>query len=174
MRFVCVAGVFVPLRREETVRLSTLEAARRSMRAARASTDTPMPPLQRMVRQTAILALGIALVLAAGCLIIQQAGVARGIVIGVVLGIVNSAVLARRLDRALVSPDDIRMLSSGMRTNMIVRFSLVLGIAALALGVSHVSALGLVGGLAGFMVLSLVVWSRAVVRQWRAEGGMLP
>lgn len=97
--------------------------------------------------------------------------VARGLLLGFVVGLLNGLLLARKLDRVIDGRDPWQTLSRTMPRNMLLRFSLIFAIGALASRVPELNLVGLAGGLGLYMVLSFGYAAWAVAARWRKEDG---
>jgi len=95
--------------------------------------------------------------------------VARGLLLGLLLGLLNSLLLARKLDRVIDGREAWQSLGSAMPRHVLVRFTLIGAVTAVAARTPGVNVAAMVGGLALCLVVGLVYAAWAVLMRWRKE-----
>lgn len=128
-------------------------------------------PLRPLVISGGMLAIVALLPLVLACALAGHMDVARGLLLGFVVGLLNSFLLARKLDRVRDGRDPLHALNGMLRRNMLVRFTLIFAIGAAASLVPGIHLLGMAGGIAAYLIISLAYFSWVVVRYCRKEGG---
>lgn len=128
-------------------------------------------PLRPLVISGAMLTSVVLLPLVLACALAGHMDVARGLLLGFLVGLLNSFLLARKLDRVRTGRDPLHALKGMLRRNMLVRFTLIFAIGAAASLVPGIHLLGMAGGIAAYLIISLAYFSWVVVRYCRKEGG---
>jgi hypothetical protein len=95
--------------------------------------------------------------------------VARGLLLGLLVGLLNSLLLARKLDRVSDGREAWQALNHTMPRHMLVRFTLIGVVAALAARTPGINVVAMVGGLALYLLVGLVYAAWAVLMRWRKE-----
>ena len=95
--------------------------------------------------------------------------VARGLLLGLLVGLLNSLLLARKLDRVSDGREAWQSLNATMPRHVLVRFTLIGVVAAVAARTPGINVAAMVGGLALSLLVSLVYAAWAVLMRWRKE-----
>jgi hypothetical protein len=95
--------------------------------------------------------------------------VARGLLLGLLLGLLNSLLLARKLDRVMDGREAWQALGATMPRHVLVRFTLIGVVAAVAARTPGINLVAMVGGLALYLLVGLVYVAWAVLMRWRKE-----